>query len=63
MNGMFKYFVWIYGLRGPEGQVWMEQALTREGKPIHALMQVRIRADDDRSLDQLKLAYPYEAKE
>lgn len=59
---MFKYFVWISGLRGPEAQIWADADCTVNGKPVLHYQQVRLSADDPRTLDQLKLDYPFEAK-
>lgn len=53
-----KLFVWIQGLKGPEPQLW-DELQTRDNKPVKYLACYSV--SDDRTLNQLKLDYPYVA--
>lgn len=38
MKMMNKYFVWVTGLRGPEAQLWTEEPVDGNGKPVKSVL-------------------------
>lgn len=46
------YFVWVQGLRGPEAQLWADEPVDGNGKPVkEALFRAKL------SKDQQKLSF------
>lgn len=55
---MFKYFVWIAGLRGPEPQKWAEDQMIG-GKPVYTLMKKELTPlEGNLELNELARRYP-----
>ena len=58
-----KYFTYINGLRGPEPQIWHGSLMDGAGKPkANAMTPVALDDNDNRTIEELKLAYPIEAE-
>ena len=57
----FKYFVWVWGLKGPCPQIWDEADKTIDGKPAPRLSKpIKIHFKDERDLATLAKDHPYE---
>lgn len=60
---MTKYFVWVDGLQGPQPQIWDEKNKTADGKPVKTLTEpIVLNSADKSNLNELMIAYPFEAK-
>lgn len=53
------YFVWLSGLRGPVAQIWTDEPVDGNGKPVkEALFKIKlIGAEQSLSLDYLAMKY------
>ncbi len=53
------YFAWMKGLRGPEAQLWADEPLDGNGKPIKdAIFKIKLTDGEQRQeLEYLKMKY------
>lgn len=53
------YFVWITGLKGPEPQIWADEPIDGNGKPIKsAIFKIKLSEEEQyKSLDYLAMKY------
>lgn len=53
------FFVWMQGLRGPEPQIWAEEPIDGNGKPVKkTLFKIKLsQAEQSLSLDYLTMKY------
>ncbi len=62
MNSI-KYFAWEEGFSGPVASIWHQLKTDGNGKIKGTIgTPIALDGDDDRTIDELKLAYPIEAK-
>lgn len=54
---MTKYFVYVNGLHGPEGQIWYDKQTDGNGKAKPTLAIHELKDDDKRTLEKLKQDY------
>lgn len=59
-----KYFAWITGLRGPEGQLWYNEPVDGNGKPrLEVIFKIKLTEEEEKlSLDELRIKYANSCK-